>query len=424
MKKLRIGLAGLGCVGKGVYDILQKDAEIISLRTQTRIEIVAVASRTKKDFLDPKIKFYSNILDLANDPQIDVVVEVIGGNGIAKDLMEAAIKNGKKFVTANKALIAENGSEIAQLVEKNNSYIGFEASTAGANPIIKAFKEGFVGNEIKEFYAILNGTCNFVLTKMRDEKLDFALALKEAQALGYAEADPTFDIKGIDTAHKLVILSTLASATKPAFKRLHIEGIDEVSFDDIKLADELGYKIKLLAIYKNLGESQQQTVYPALVKNSEKIAQVDGPYNAILTSASNADRGMMIGRGAGGLTTGSAVVADIADIACGRDKSFLFNTKSENLSEARVLDISQRFGAYFLRLVLNKNASQKGNLAQMIFGDKIKVEQAVFLDREEEIICGFLTNEQKEKDLLEALKNLDSHLVKFVKFLRVEKTNF
>ncbi len=423
MKKIRVGLAGLGTVGKGVYDILKKDADLISLRSQAQIEITAVASRSKKDFVDSKIKFYSNITDLALDPEIDVVVEVMGGNTVAKDLMEACLKNGKKFVTANKALIAENGFEIAQLVEKYNGYIGYEASTAGANPIIKAFKEGFAGNEITEFYAILNGTCNFILTKMKNEGSDFAVTLKEAQALGYAEADPTFDIKGIDTAHKLTILATLASGSKPAFKQLYIEGIDEVSIDDIKLADELGYKIKLLAIYKNLGKSAQQTVYPALVKNSEKIAQVDGPYNAILSKASNAAWNIMVGRGAGGLTTGSAVVADLVDIACNRS-SFLFNVKSSDLREANIINISQRFGKYFLRLLIDKKAAQKGDLAQAIFGEKIKIEQAAFFDKNEEILCGFLTNEQKEEDLVNILKDLDRNLVKSVKFLRVEETGF
>lgn len=424
MKKIRIGLAGLGTVGKGVYDILKKDADLISSRTQAQLEITAVASRTKKDWLDSKTTFYSNILDLANDPEIDVVVEVMGGNDIAKELLETSIKNGKKFVTANKALLAEHGTEIAKLVEKYNGYVGFEASTAGANPIIKAYKEGFAGNEIKEFYAILNGTCNFILTKMRDEGLDFAVTLKEAQALGYAEADPTFDIKGIDTAHKLTLLATLASAAKPAFKQLHIEGIDEVSFDDVKLADELGYKIKLLAIYKNHGDTCQQTVYPALVKKSEKIAQVDGPYNAILTLASNANWNLMVGRGAGGLTTGSAVVSDIIDIAAGRDKSFLFNVKAEELREPRIEEISQRFGKYFLRAVINKTAAQKGDLAKAIFGEKIQIEQAAFFDKNDEILCGFLTSPQKEQDVINILKNLDSNLVKSIKFLRVEITDF
>lgn len=424
MKKLRIGLAGLGTVGKGVYDILQKDADLITRRSGAQLEIVAAFSRTKKDFLDPKIKFYSNAIDFANDPQIDVVVEVIGGLTTAKDLIIAAIKNGKKVVTANKALLAEQGVEIAKLVEENKSYIGFEASTAGANPIIKGFKEGFAANEITEFYAILNGTCNFILTKMRDEGRDFSETLKEAQALGYAEADPAMDINGTDTAHKLVILGALAAGSNPQFAKTYVEGIEKVTIEDVKIADHLGYKIKLLAIYKNLGEELQQTVYPTLIKKSEKIAQTDGPYNTIVTLGSNSNWNVMIGRGAGGLTTGSAVVADIIDIACGRDTSPLFGVKCADLIDAKIMPISKRVGKYFLRVLVDKEMAQKTNLSKMIFGDKIDVENAMFLDRESDILCGFITNEQKEEELLNIIKNLDSTLVKSVSFLRVEATNF
>ncbi|NBV05609.1 MAG: homoserine dehydrogenase [Proteobacteria bacterium] len=423
MKKLRIGIAGLGTVGQGVYEILKKDAKIIADRSQTNFEIVAVTSRTKKDFVDPKIKFYTNTLDLAKDAEVDVIVEVIGGTEIAKDLIELAIKNGKKVVTANKALLAEYGAEISELAEKHNSHIGFEASTAGANPVIKTFKESFTGSEITELYAILNGTCNFILSKMSSEGSDYLETLKEAQKLGYAEADPTLDVKGIDTAHKLVILSSIASATKPAFKKLHIEGVDQVSINDIKLADDLGYKIKLLAIYKNLGDSIQQTVYPALIKKTEKIAQVDGPFNAVLINTTNASWNISIGRGAGGLTTGSAIIADLIDIARG-NSTYLFGVENSKLSTANLIDISKRQGKYFLHLVIDKSLAQKGDLAAKIFADKIKITQATFIDKDSEIICGFLTETLSESDVKQVLENLDSDLVKSEKFLRVEETGF
>jgi len=423
MKKLKIGLVGLGTVGRGVYEILKKDAKILELKSQTIFEIVAVSARSNKDFVDSKIKFYSNAIDLANDSEVDVVIEVIGGTTLAKELVETAIKNGKKVITANKALIAEFGSEISALVEKYNGHIGFEASTAGANPVIKNFKESFVSNEITEFYAILNGTCNFILTKMGNEGSNYLETLAEAQKLGYAEADPTLDIKGIDTAHKLAILSAISSSSKPAFKKLHIEGVDEISIEDVKLADELGYKIKLLGIYKKLGDSCQQTIYPALLKKCDKIAQVDGPFNAVLVNTSNASWNLSIGRGAGGLTTGSAIVADLIDIACGRS-SFLFGVENSKLSEANVINISQRVGKYFLKLIIDKNSAQKTNIAEVIFGNKILVEQAAFIDANEEIICGFLINSQVEKDLTEVLKNLDSGLIKSSKFLRVEEIGF
>jgi homoserine dehydrogenase len=423
MKKLKVGLAGLGTVGSGVYEILKKDAAILSARTQTQIEIVAVSSRSNKDFVDGKTKFYINPIDLANDPEIDVIVEVMGGVSTAQELLKAALKNGKKFVTANKALIAEHGVEIAKLVEKYNGHIGFEASTAGANPVIKTFKESFVAGEITEFYAILNGTCNFILTKMGEESLAFEQTLKEAQELGYAEADPTLDIKGVDAAHKLTILAAISAAAKPAFKQTYIEGIDEISLDDVKLAEQLGYKIKLLAIYKKLNQASQQTVYPALIKKTEKIAQVDGPFNAVLLKHSNANFNFSIGRGAGGLTTGFAIVADLVDIACARTSN-LFGVAFDKLSQANVIDISKRKGKYFLHLLLDKNLAQKGDLAQSIFGSEIEITQAAFIDKGEEILCGFLTDEQKEENIAKLLKNLDSNLVKFAKFLRVEETNF
>ena len=423
MKKLKIGLAGLGIVGKGVYEILKKDAELLAKRSGVNIEVAAVSARSKKDFIDAGIKFYPDAIDLATDPEIDVIVEVIGGGGVAKNLIEAALKNGKKIVTANKALIAESGFELAQLAEKVGSQVAFEASVAGATPIIKIFKEGLAANEIKEFYAILNGTCNFILTKMKNENLDFASALKEAQDLGYAESDPTFDIKGIDTAHKLTILAAIASGAKPVFKGIHIEGVDEVTIEDINLADELGYKIKLLAIYKNLDEGTQQAVYPALIKSSEKISQVDSAFNAILTRASNAGWNFVVGSGAGSLPTASAIVADLVDIATNR-LSPMFSVKSADLLERKIAKISQRFGQYFLKILVNKNAAQKTNLAEEIFGSKIEVEKVVFLDKGEEILCGFLTGEQMEQNVLDIFRNFDPTLVKSAKFLRVETTNF
>ena len=287
MKKLKRGLAGLGIVGKSVYDILLKDQEIINARSANKLELVAVSARSKKDFIDEsKVRFVANSLDLASDPEIDIIVEVIGGDGIASEILETAIKNGKKVVTANKALLAVKGLKLAALAEENGGYIGFEASVAGAIPIVKTFKEGLAANEIKEFYAILNGTCNYILTKMKNENIDFSVALKQAQDLGYAESDPTFDIEGVDTAHKLTLLAAIASGCKPDFNDIYIEGITKVNVDDIRLADELGYKIKLLAVYKNAGAFQ--AVYPALVSVAQKISQVDDSFNAILTRASNA----------------------------------------------------------------------------------------------------------------------------------------
>ncbi len=424
MKKLkigpvRIGLAGLGNVGRGVYEILRKDAEILQKRSGVQFEIVAVSARSKKDFVDPKIKFYSNPIDLANDSEIDVVVEVMGGIDVAKNLIEASLKNRKNVVTANKALLAQYGFEISQIAEQNNLSVGFEAAVAGAIPIIKIFKEGLVANEIEEFYAILNGTCNFILTKMQRENLYFSIALKQAQELGYAEVDPTFDIDGTDTAHKLTILSSIASGSKPAFSQISIEGIDKIGIDDIKLALGLGYKIKLLAVYKKTPKGVQQAVYPAIIPLTEKIANVDDSFNAILTKASNANWNFSVGRGAGSLPTASAIVADLVDISFNQTSN-MFGVKNNDLVEASISSISDRVGGYFLSLVVDKNLAQNGDLAKTIFGEKIVVVQANFIDAGEEILCGFLTGEQREGDIIAALKMVDQRLVKAIKFLRVE----
>ncbi len=427
MKKLKIAIAGLGTVGKGVYDILQKDAKAIASRCQTEFEVVAVSARTKKDFIPDNVKFYTNAVDLATDDNVDVIVELIGGTTIAKDLVELSIKNGKKVVTANKALIAEHGLEIAKLVEEYNGYIGYEASTAGANPIIKAFKEGFSANDLTEIYAILNGTCNFIMTEMSNSGQDFDKTLKEAQELGYAESDPTLDIKGVDAAHKIALLSAIAAGANPVFEQLHIEGIDQVSIDDINLAKDLGYKIKLLSIYKKLEDGYQQSVYPALIKNSGQLAQVDGPYNAVLVNGSNFEWNLSIGRGAGGLTTGSSVVADLIDIASNR-QSHLFGVPASELKNIELQKTSNRVGKYFIKLELDKSLAQdfsrESSFAEKVFGAKFKVDQASFIDQNDRILCGFLTGKQKEEEITSVLNSLDKNLVKSSKFIRVEEIGF
>ena len=428
MKKIKIGIAGLGTVGRGVYEILQNQKDLLTLRTNCEFEVVAVASRSKKDFVDSKIKFYNNILDLAQDQNVDVVVELMGGYDVAKDLIHSSLKNNKKVVTANKALLAEHGKEILNWVDKYRGSIGFEASVAGANPIIKAFKEGFVANEISEIYAILNGTCNFILTKMKNEKQDYKIALQEAQELGYAEADPRFDVEGNDTAHKIVLLSAIARSSLPNYAQTYIEGINKISIDDINLADELGYKIKLLAVYKNLGDEVQQSVYPALIKNSEKIAQIDGSYNAVLSKGSNFEYNLMIGRGAGGKPTGSAVVADIVDIACDRNNNFLFNAEIINLGESNIINIQKRFGQYFIVFNFDKNNLSKGNVVEQIFANRINPQQVIFKQQNElnkDIFVGaILTENHVEKDIIDAIALVDKSLINSIKFIRVEQTNF
>jgi homoserine dehydrogenase len=422
--KIKIGIAGLGTVGKGVYDILLKDRELITKRTKTIIEVVAVSSKTKKDFIDAKIKYYQNPIDLADDPNVDIVIELIGGYDIAKELIFKSLKNHKKVITANKALIAEHGNEIAKFAKLHQGVILYEASVAGANPIIKSFREGFSANEINEIYAILNGTCNFILTKMTDLKQDYKITLKEAQELGYAEADPSFDVDGIDTAHKITILSCLATGSYPSFKSTFIQGISDITLQDVELANEFGYKIKLLAIFKNLGDKIQQTVYPALISNREKIAMVDGSYNAILTKGSNFEWNMMIGRGAGGLTTGSAVVADIIDIACNRYHHNIFNLDLDQLIEVKVQEISQRIGKYFIKFIISKNQANQKNFIEKIFNNCFNIEKIIYKNLDDDqVLCALISSEISESNLLSSLTNAKSN-VESISFIRVEETKF
>lgn len=427
MKKIRIGLAGLGVVGKSVYQILLRDKDLINKRSAQKLELVAVAARTKRDYIDEtQIKFYENALDMADDANIDVIVEVIGGEGVAHELALKTLKNGKKLVTANKALLAVQGYELSKVAEEHGGYIAFEAAVGASIPIIKIFREGLAANEIKEFHAILNGTCNYILTKMEHENLDFATALKQAQELGYAESDPASDVDGIDTAHKLSLLAAIASGSTPQFGKIFVEGIRNITIDDIKLAAEFGYKIKLLAVHKQakIGEDHSyQAVYPALVLAKEKIAQIDDSFNAILAQSSNADFNLSVGRGAGGRETASAVIADLIDIANDR-YAFEFGIANSGLNKISVAPITERFGRYFIKLVLDKNLVQERKLNQE-FLQEVKVEKSYFYDDATSgLVCGLITDFIVEKNLQNLLTTLDNSLVKEAKFLRVEETGF
>lgn len=425
MKKLKIGIAGLGTVGKSVYQIITQDAKNLAKKHDVDFEIVAVSARSNKDFVNKDIKFYENALDLANDSEIDIVVEVIGGCGLAKDLAIKTLSNKKHFVTANKALLAEHGAEISKIADKNNCHIGFEASTVGALPIIKSFKENFVAaNDVKEFYGILNGTCNFILTKMANENRDFNDVLKEAQEKGYAEADPTFDIKGIDAAHKLTILSAIACGANPNFKDQHIEGIDKIEASDIKLAKELGYEIKLLGIFKNDQNLITQAVYPALISQSSMISKIEGTFNTVVTNCSNASWSMLVGKGAGGLITASAIVADIVDIA-NQFFSKVFLIASGKLTNIKIKSINDRFGKYFIKLILEKdNITEDREFLKKIINENFEIDQISFIDEQNEIIAGFITNPNKESKILSFIDQVNSNKIKLAKFIRVEDPQF
>ena len=322
MKEVRVGILGLGTVGLGVARILIEQQALMTKRLGKTITLVAAADRDlKRDFgLDLSgIKLYDDAADLVKADDIDLVVELIGGYEPARSFVASAIEHGKHVVTANKALIAKHGEELFDLAAEKKVAIGFEAAVAGGIPCLKALREGVAANHIESVYGILNGTCNFILTKMENEGADYADVLKEAQELGYAEADPTFDVEGIDTAHKLSILAAMAYGSEIKFDEVYTEGISKIGAADIEAVHELGYRIKLLGIAKPHYENDEvqqveMRVHPTLVPLSSQIAQVSDSYNAVMISGDFVEHTVYIGRGAGERPTASAVVADIMDI--------------------------------------------------------------------------------------------------------------
>jgi len=425
--KLNVAVAGLGIVGGGVYEILTKQIDLLNQRSKNKINLVAVSSRTKKDFVDEsKVKFYTNSLDLADDENIDVIIETIGGSdGIALELCQKSLRNKKHFITANKAMIATHGLALAKLAEENNVALNFEASVAGAIPVIKTIKEGLVANQISKIYAILNGTCNYILTKMEEDEASFADALKQAQDLGYAEADPTFDIEGIDTAHKIAILAALAKNSVVKLDGMHIEGITKISLFDIKFAKEFGYKIKLLGVFEDLGNDNiKQAVYPCLVSTKQSISSVNDSFNAILSWGNNCDWNLQVGRGAGSKTTASAIVADVIDIANDRF-SMAFGVKSQNLSVINVVDIKQGSGSYYLRFTADKFAAQDAGFIKNIFGDKEVIKQTTVEEIDEnKIIYGLTTKQVKEEEILVYLNKINSNQqINDVNWVRIIEVN-
>jgi homoserine dehydrogenase len=315
---INVGIIGFGIVGSGTAGILLRNSDILSRRLGFPLKLKKIADLdivTDRGIEISEGVLTTNVNDIFDDPDIQIVAELIGGIRPAKDFILKAIGKGKHVVTANKALLATEGAEIFESARKAGVEVGYEASVAGAIPIIKVMKEGLVANRINAIYGIINGTSNYILTKMTEEKVGFAEALKEAQALGYAEADPTLDVEGIDTAHKLTILATLAYGIPLSFASVHIEGISGITTQDIEFASELGYKVKLLAITKKTDGQIELRVHPTMLPKEYLIAKVDGPFNAIFVDGDATGSTLYYGKGAGSVPTGSAVVSDIADIA-------------------------------------------------------------------------------------------------------------
>jgi homoserine dehydrogenase len=365
LRPLKVGIAGLGTVGSGVMRLLRDNAELITARAGRPIVVTAVSARDRsrdRGVALDGVRWHETPASLASDEAVDVVVELIGGSdGPAKALVERALAAKRPVVTANKALLALHGAALAQAAAQANVSLAYEAAVAGGIPVIKTLREGLAGNRIDRLAGILNGTCNYILTTMREEGRDFAEVLADAQELGYAEADPAFDIDGVDAAHKLAILAALAFGRQVDFSAVHVEGIRRVSALDIKFAEELGYRIKLLGIAHRTAEGVAMRVHPSMVPQQSLLASVEGVYNAVLLESDFAGTVFLQGRGAGSGPTASAVVADLIDIARGV-RVPVWGTDHARLEAGTTVPIAHHTGAYFLRLMV---VDQPGVLADV-----------------------------------------------------------
>jgi homoserine dehydrogenase len=375
---LKVGLAGLGTVGVSVVRLIAEDQ--LAARCGRPVEVVAVTARNKgKDRgVDLSgVRWIDDPVALASDPAIDVFVELMGGDGDpAKSAIEAALKAGKAVVTANKALLAKHGLALAKLAETGGVALNFEAAVAGAIPIIKTLREGFAGNSFARIYGILNGTCNYILTRMEQDKLSFDECLKDAQRLGYAEADPTFDVEGYDTAQKLAILASIAFGTKVDAESIFVEGISSIAPADLIAADELGYRIKLLGVAVKTDTGIEQRVHPTMVPKESAIAQVMGVTNAVTVDAEGIAPITLVGPGAGGLATASAVVADIGDIARGA-RVAPFGRAVDSLTVPGKAPMQLHEGGYYIRLLAVDKPGTAATIATRLAEQEISLESIV-----------------------------------------------
>jgi homoserine dehydrogenase len=377
---LKIGVAGIGTVGSALIAQIAAQRDSLEARCGRRIEVVAVCARNKKKKRNVdlrKLRWHSDPAALAKDPGIDVFVELIGGGGNpAKAAIETALKAGKSVVTANKALLARHGVALAALAEKNRAAINFEAAVAGAIPIVKTLREGLAGNSLDRVYGILNGTCNYILTRMEQERLSFADCLKDAQRLGYAEADPTFDIEGHDTAQKLSILASLAFGTKVDESAVYVEGISSIAPADLAAADELGYRVKLLGVAVRTEKGIEQRVHPTMVRKDSAIAQVMGVTNAVTIDAAGINPLTLVGPGAGGMATASAVLSDIGDIARGV-RTAPFGRPTARLASVKKAPMQRHEGGYYIRLLARDKPGTAATIARRLAQQQISMESIV-----------------------------------------------
>ncbi len=382
MKPINVGLLGIGTVGGGTFTVLKRNENEITRRAGRAIRISVVADKNMalaQQVVGESARITDNAFSVVSDPDVDVIVELIGGYGVAKELVLKAIENGKHVVTANKALLATHGTEIFAAAQKKGVMVAFEAAVAGGIPIIKAVREGLSANRIQWIAGIINGTTNFILSEMRDKGLPFAEVLKEAQRLGYAEADPTFDIEGVDAAHKITILSALAFGVPVQFDKVHVEGISKLEAADIKYAEQLGYRIKLLGVTRRKANGIELRVHPTLIPSKRLIANVEGAMNAVLVQGDAVGSTLYYGKGAGAEPTASAVIADLVDVtrmltADPNNRVPHLAFQPDAMADTPILPMSEVETAYYLRLRVE---DKPGVLADVT---RILADQAISID--------------------------------------------
>ena len=372
---LRIGICGLGTVAQGLLDLLKENGERIERQAGRSIQVVRVASRTAKPDVDLLgAEFSTDLSSISEDDSLDVIVELIGGEGVALELVRSELKKGRAIVTANKAILAANGDELFSLADEHGGLLAFEAAVAGAIPIIGAVTRALSGNQINWLAGIINGTSNYILTAMAEQGASFEAALADAQALGYAEADPTFDVEGIDAAHKLTILGALAFGIGYRFDAVYTEGISEITVEDIEYARQLGYQIKHLGIARNTADGVEMRVHPTLIPDSQLLASVSGVMNAVVVNGNAAGDTLYYGAGAGALPTASAVMADLIDIARGHRPDLPVMLDA---NEVRLQGIEQAMSGFYLRIPSLDKPGVFARVATLLSERDISIEAAI-----------------------------------------------
>ena len=419
MKPIKVGLLGIGTVGAGTFTVLARNAEEIRRRAGRPIEITMVAdidTERAKQITGGKIEVVNDANIIVNHPDIDIVIELIGGYGIARNLVMTAIANGKHVVTANKALLATHGTEIFKAAQEQRVMVAFEAAVAGGIPIIKALREGLTANRIQWIAGIINGTTNFILSEMRDKGLDFDVVLKEAQRLGYAEADPTFDIEGIDAAHKATLMSAIAFGIPVQFDKAYVEGITGLQAADIRYAEQLGYRIKLLGIARRAAGGIELRVHPTLIPSNRLIANVEGAMNAVLVHGDAVGATLYYGKGAGAEPTASAVIADLVDItrlatADPEHRVPYLAFQPDAMTDTPILPMAEITTSYYLRIRVADKLGVVADITRILADAAISIDamlqkEPAAGETEADIII--LTHQTQEKKALKAIAAIEA----------------